>query len=139
MSRKLWRLHCVCGGMYGPFRHKLLSFLTIFCRLQKYKAVVVYLKCPEELDIEAIGVVKRPQGLGQPFVWVFCYRVSHQIRHMVVLPKVIRFVSEWYVTVTKKEAPVKLIFFSVYFWEETHAFLSHILTNVTLLIINMLY
>ena len=42
-------------------------------------------------------------------------------------------------TVTKKEAPVELTFFSVYFWEESPAFLSHILNNVTLLIINMLY
>lgn len=58
----------LCVWWDVPFRYKLLSFLTIFCRLQKYKAVVVYLKCPEELDIEAIGVVKRPQGLGQPFV-----------------------------------------------------------------------
>ena len=58
----------LCVWWDVPFRHKLLSFLTIFCRLQKNKAVVIYLKCPEELDIEGIGVVKRPWGLGQPFV-----------------------------------------------------------------------
>ena len=37
---------------------------------------------------------------------------------MVVLPKVVRFVYEWYVTVTKKEASVELFFCSVYFWEK---------------------
>lgn len=68
MSRKLQRLASLCVRWDVPFRHKLLSFLTIFHRLQKSKAVIVYLKCPEELDIEGIGVFKRPQGLGQPFM-----------------------------------------------------------------------
>lgn len=41
---------------------------------------------------------------------------------MVVLPKVVRFVYEWYATVTKKEAPVELFVFFLFIFGKNSCF-----------------
>lgn len=60
-------------GRVCPAETRCYLNLSVFQRPQKSKAVLVYLKCAEELDI---GVAKIAQGLGESFV----YGVSKGIR-----------------------------------------------------------
>lgn len=58
---------CVC--VVGcTIQKQAAPFPSSLPRLQRSRAILIYLKCLEEPDKEGIGVAKRAQSLSQPCV-----------------------------------------------------------------------
>ena len=66
------RAGCILSlcGMGCTAQDKLL-FPTSIPKIPKEQGFLIYLKCLEELDDDAIDIAKRAQGMGQPFEGAF--------------------------------------------------------------------